>query len=532
MAKKESRKSSAKSSKSSSNGTAPSTRELYLTPQIEMQARRREGLCPTLLQEDHIFLTQSKAGNGLAAVTKSYQTNSKYLTPGIRDLESDAEELQYIINCVNKYLGKIVDEKKKKMDLVGLKFKPKGCTWVLEINSDIGAPDYMITVVCYARGEGQGVTTFVLDTNLVGKSSNSLTSTSLPGFKEAKGVLEFTALTVRKGVVRCEFPVFPEGLKGKTFREIYQLNARLKSGSFATVCRGTHRASGKKVAIKCVLRKDLPPNDDAAIYDEVSIMSSLSHPHIVPLIDFFEEKDCYFLVMELMSGGDLFDRIGKKKAYSEEDARDLAVKMLKAMSYCHSHRVAHCDMKPKNLLLMSEDNHSYIKLADFGFAARCHTEKCLTKQCGTPFFVSPEILMRQPYDQQSDMWSVGCIIFLLLSGNLPFMGRSQKELFRKIVSGKYEFKEADWAGVSGDAKDLVQKCLVLNPDERITSSQALRHKWMKASGDRLSRITLQGTSQRLKTFHARQKLRSAMIAVDWVSQLKRASWVSKNRLRE
>eukprot|EP00531_Pseudo-nitzschia_arenysensis_P001353 CAMPEP_0116137368 /NCGR_PEP_ID=MMETSP0329-20121206/12212_1 /TAXON_ID=697910 /ORGANISM="Pseudo-nitzschia arenysensis, Strain B593" /LENGTH=531 /DNA_ID=CAMNT_0003632281 /DNA_START=264 /DNA_END=1859 /DNA_ORIENTATION=+ len=531
MTKKESRKSSAKSSKSS-NGTSLHTRELYLTPQIESMASQRGGLCPTLLSEDHIFLTRSKAGNGLAAVTKSYETNSKYLTSLIRDMESDAEELNFIINSVNKYLGKIVDEKRKKMDLVSLKFKPKGCTWFLEINSDIGAPEYMISVVCYARGEGEGITTFVLDTNLVGKSGETLTSTNLPGFKEAKGVLEFTSLTVRKGVVRCEFPVFPEGLKGKTFREIYQLNARLKSGSFATVCRGTHRASGKKVAIKCVLRKDLPPNDDASIYDEVSIMSSLSHPHIVPLIDFFEEKDCYFLVMELMSGGDLFDRIGKKKTYSEEDARDLAVKMLKAMSYCHSHRVAHCDMKPKNLLLMSEDNHSYIKLADFGFAARCHTEKCLTKQCGTPFFVSPEILMRQPYDQQSDMWSVGCIIFLLLSGNLPFMGRSQKELFRKIVSGKYEFKEADWGGVSPDAKDLVQKCLVLNPDERITSSQALRHKWMKASGDRLSRITLQGTSQRLKTFHARQKLRSAMIAVDWVNQMKRASWVSKHRLRE
>ena len=261
-------------------------------------------------------------------------------------------------------------------------------------------------------------------------------------------------------------------------------------------------------------------------------MSSLSHPHIVPLIDFFEEKDCYFLVMELMSGGDLFDRIGKKKTYSEEDARELSIKMLKAMAYCHAHKIAHCDMKPKNLLLMSEDNDSYIKLADFGFAARCYTHKCLTKQCGTPFFVSPEILMRQPYDQQSDLWSVGCIIFLLLSGNLPFMGRSQKELFRKIVSGKYEFKEEDWCDVSPDARDLVQKLLVLDPDERITSSQALRHKWMRASSDRLSRITLQGTSQRLKTFNARMKLRSAMIAVDWVSQLKRASWGSKNRVRE
>jgi len=445
---------------------------------------------------------------------------------------NDAEELQFIIDSVQKYLDTIVDDKKQKMDLISIKLKPKGCKWILEINPDIGATDYMITVVCYAKGEGDGVTTFVVETNLVGKSSDTIASTTLPGFKEAKGVLEFTALTVQKGVVRCEFPIFPEGMKGITFREIYQLNARLKSGSFATVCRGTHRQSGKKVAIKCVLRKDLPPNDDAAIYDEVSIMSSMSHPHVVPLIDFFEEKDCYFLVMELMSGGDLFDRIGKKKSYSEEDARDLSVKMLKAMAYCHAHKVAHCDMKPKNLLLTSEDNHSYIKVADFGFAAHCHTEKCLTKQCGTPFFVSPEILMRQPYDQQTDMWSVGCIIFLLLSGNLPFMGRSQKELFKKIVSGKFEFKEEGWEGISDDAKDLVQKLLVLDPDERITASQALRHRWMKTSGENLSRTLLQGTSQRLKTFNARMKLRSAMIAVDWVNQLKLASWGTKKVVRD
>mmetsp|Transcript_33717 Transcript_33717/g.81758 ORF Transcript_33717/g.81758 Transcript_33717/m.81758 type:complete len:265 (-) Transcript_33717:990-1784(-) len=261
-------------------------------------------------------------------------------------------------------------------------------------------------------------------------------------------------------------------------------------------------------------------------------MSSLTHPHIVPLIDFFEEKDCYFLVMELMSGGDLFDRIGKKKTYSEADARDLTVKMLKFMAFCHAHNIAHCDMKPKNLLLMSEDNDSYIKLADFGFAARCHAPKSLTKQCGTPFFVSPEILMRQPYDQQSDMWSVGCIIFLLLSGNLPFMGRSQKELFKKIVSGKFEFDADDWCDVSDDAKDLVKQLLVLDPDQRLTSAEALKHRWMRASDDRLRMMALTGTSQRLKTFNARMKLRSAMIAVDWVSSLKKTSWISSRNLNK
>lgn len=230
--------------------------------------------------------------------------------------------------------------------------------------------------------------------------------------------------------------------------------------------------------------------------------------------------------MELMSGGDLFDRIGKKKSYSEADARDLIVKMLKSVAYCHAAKIAHCDMKPKNLLLMSEDNDSYIKLADFGFAARCHEPKSLTKQCGTPFFVSPEILMRKAYDQQSDMWSVGCIVFLLLSGNLPFMGRSQKELFRKIVAGKFVFAAEDWDDISPEAKDLVKRLLVLDPDDRMTAMDALRHPWLKTSRDQLDQSQLEGTAKRLKTFNARMKLRSAMIAVDWVSSLKRNSFMS------
>jgi serine/threonine protein kinase len=234
--------------------------------------------------------------------------------------------------------------------------------------------------------------------------------------------------------------------------------------------------------------------------------------------------------MELMSGGDLFDRIGKKKSYSEADARDLVAKMLKAVAFCHKRNIAHCDMKPKNLLLMSDDNDSFIKLADFGFAARVHYPKSLTKQCGTPFFVAPEILTRRPYDQKSDMWSVGCIVFLLLSGNLPFMGRSQKELFRKIVAGKYEFKEDDWTDVSNDAKEMVKKLLVLNPDERMTAESALRHPWLKMSKDRLSSIGLMGTSQRLKTFNAKMKLRSAMIAVDYVSSLMQVSGMSSRKL--
>lgn len=203
--------------------------KVYLTPQIEKQAKRREGLCPSLMQDNHMSVINSKAGTGNSAITKTYQTNSKHLTSTIRDLENEAEELRYIVESINKYLSEIVDEKKKKTDLVSMKFHPKGCTWLLEMNSDIGAPDYVITVVCLAKGEGNGTTTFAIDTSLVGRSSKSLSSTTLPGFREAKGVLELASLTVRKGVVRCEFPIFPEGMKGKTFREIYQLNARVRT---------------------------------------------------------------------------------------------------------------------------------------------------------------------------------------------------------------------------------------------------------------------------------------------------------------
>jgi serine/threonine protein kinase len=175
--------------------------------------------------------------------------------------------------------------------------------------------------------------------------------------------------------------------------------------------------------------------------------------------------------------------------------------------------------------VQSDENDSYIKLADFGFAARVHQPKSLTKQCGTPFFVSPEILMRQSYDEMSDMWSVGCIVYLLLGGNLPFMGRTQKELFRKIVVGKYDFPDDCWEGVSADARDLVSRLLVTNPDERMTAQEALRHRWIMGDKNRLSMNKLMGTSLRLKTFNARMKLRSAMIAVDWIASLKKMSWL-------
>lgn len=192
--------------------------EIYMTPQL---AKRKDGLCPRRLHET---TTKTKASH--AALSKSYQTNTKFLTESIRQLENDAEELQYIVDSINERLKRFVKESD---DVVSMKFVPKGCMWKIDLNPKLEAPDYRLQVVCLAKEAENNRTTYVVDTNLVGKSSKSISSTSLPGFKEAKAIFESTSLVVRKAVVKCEFPEFPEGCKGRVFREVYQLNARVRA---------------------------------------------------------------------------------------------------------------------------------------------------------------------------------------------------------------------------------------------------------------------------------------------------------------
>uniref|UniRef100_A0A7S2W826 Protein kinase domain-containing protein n=1 Tax=Eucampia antarctica TaxID=49252 RepID=A0A7S2W826_9STRA len=436
---------------------------------------------------------------------------------------SSKEELERLVHSLSASLmdtkssyGSKGEDRYKVTDV---SFEPDGCDWNATVVPENDGETFTIELDCNEVIEDTDPTEKISQTKEYKRHYSVCMTRSGVKFDPAKAkkIFDLIGLDVRKSIVRLDFPKFPEGLKSVTFREIYQLNARLKSGSFATVCRGTHRATGRKVAIKCVLRKDLPPSDDAAIIDEVAILASLKHRYICPIIDFFEEFQCYFIVMELMAGGDLFDKIGKKKSYNEKNARDLSVQILEAVAFCHRKNVAHCDMKPKNLLLQGDDDTS-IKLADFGFATRVYAPNSLSKQCGTPFFVAPEILLRNPYDEKSDMWSVGVIIYLLLSGTLPFVGRSQRELFRAIVKGDYEMEEENWDGVSEDGVNLVKSLLVTDSSKRLTAKQALNSDWLKQDDGKLMMIDLMNASTRLKTFNARMKLRTAMIAINWLTK--------------
>lgn len=193
---------------------------------------------------------------------------------------------------------------------------------------------------------------------------------------------------------------------------------------------------------------------------------------------------------------------------------------MKILPLIDDQNVAHCDLKPKNLLLKKKGDDSSVMLADFGFATSVFAPKSLTKQCGTPYFVAPEILLREPYDQQADMWSVGVIIFSLLSGQLPFTGKRHLDLFKSIIAGDFTFNE-EWEEISDDAKDLISKLLVTDPDKRYTAKDALASKWIRANTQLLKSHSLMSASSRLKTFNARLKLKSTILVIQTLVRWRR-----------
>lgn len=300
---------------------------------------------------------------------------------------------------------------------------------------------------------------------------------------------------------------------GKKFGELYKLGKELGEGAFSVVKEGSHRQTGESYAIKIVTKSKLTHEDEVALKDEISVLTELKHDHIIRLYDVFEEQQFYYLVTEKMSGGELFDRIVQKSYYNEKEARDVCRTLFKALAYCHSKKVAHRDLKPENLLLASATDDVSIKIADFGFAKKCLEPNSLTTQCGTPGYVAPEILEGVPYDIRADVWSLGVIIYILLGGYPPFIEQNQRDLFRKIRKGQYEFHAEYWGGVSQDAKNLIASLLTVPVNKRETCAGALKNKWILGDDHRLSSVDLGVNLEQFKKFNAKRKFKGAVKAV-------------------
>lgn len=299
----------------------------------------------------------------------------------------------------------------------------------------------------------------------------------------------------------------------KTFDGEYTRGKTLGEGAFSVVIEASNKTSKESFAVKVVTKSKLTKEDEIALKDEIQVLNELKHQHIIRLYDVYEEKDFWYLVTEKMSGGELFDRIVSKSFYNEKEARDVCKILFESIGYCHSKAVAHRDLKPENLLLRTEENDSEIKIADFGFAKKVLTPNSLTTQCGTPGYVAPEILEGVAYDTKSDMWSLGVIVYILLGGYPPFIEQNQRELFRKIRKGQYEFHEDYWGSVSDDAKDFISCLLTVEPSKRLSASQALKHKWMLKDANVLAGQDLGTNLSELRKYNAKRKFKAAVNAV-------------------
>mmetsp|Transcript_7514 Transcript_7514/g.7956 ORF Transcript_7514/g.7956 Transcript_7514/m.7956 type:complete len:453 (+) Transcript_7514:53-1411(+) len=306
-----------------------------------------------------------------------------------------------------------------------------------------------------------------------------------------------------------------------TVHDVYTFGKPVGEGAFSVVRLAKNSTTGQDVAIKCISRKELSPEDENSIRTEINIMKSLNHPNIVKFVDSFEEEKFFYVVLEFLPGGELFDRLVQKTFYNEKEARDTVRIICEGIKYCHDRGIVHRDLKPENLLMESIDDDAKVKIADFGFA-RCDASAMVT-QCGTPNYVAPEVLIggSTAYTKAVDMWSMGIIIFIILGGYPPFQHKNQAKLFQRIKKGHFEFHEKYWSHVSPEAKDLIRKLLELNTHKRLTATQALEHPWFKKEAGILSSHNLQDNQAELKKNQGLAKFRSAVHMVMAIERLAR-----------
>ncbi|XP_043579666.1 calcium/calmodulin-dependent protein kinase type II delta chain isoform X15 [Bombus pyrosoma] len=245
---------------------------------------------------------------------------------------------------------------------------------------------------------------------------------------------------------------------------------------------------------------------------EARICRKLQHPNIVRLHDSIQEENHHYLVFDLVTGGELFEDIVAREFYSEADASHCIQQILESVHHCHHNGVVHRDLKPENLLLASKAKGAAVKLADFGLAIEVQGEaQAWFGFAGTPGYLSPEVLKKEPYGKPVDIWACGVILYILLVGYPPFWDEDQHRLYAQIKAGSYDYPSPEWDTVTPEAKNLINQMLTVNPSKRITASEALKHPWICQRERVASVVHRQETVDCLKKFNARRKLKGAIL---------------------
>lgn len=261
----------------------------------------------------------------------------------------------------------------------------------------------------------------------------------------------------------------------------YELGQELGRGGFSIVREGKNKVTGEKVAVKFIEKKFVDQEELKLLQREIDIMARVQHTNVLRLFEIFDTDQKLSLVMELVNGGELFYKIVDKGSYSELEARDIVRQLVEGVDYLHNQGIAHRDLKPENLLCSETERGMVIKIADFGLSKAFSGESDLSTSCGTPDYAAPEVLrMEGTYDNGVDLWSIGVITYVLLCGFPPFYGKSQAQLFEKILNADFDFPEPEWTQISAEAKDFINHLLVLDVKLRYDTKQCLGHPWLKA----------------------------------------------------
>ncbi|KAL4624858.1 death-associated protein kinase 2-like [Arapaima gigas] len=300
--------------------------------------------------------------------------------------------------------------------------------------------------------------------------------------------------------------------KLENVEDLYEIGALLGSGNYGQVREMREKASGSRWAGKFLkLQKNESTHmglDIRSVKKEVEILQALQHENIMALKDAFESTVELVLIVELISGGELFDFVAEKENLLESEATEFIKQILHGVGYMHSKHITHLDLKPENIMLSDKNAPvPQIKIIDFGLAHRLTQGEEYRSQRGTPQYIAPEVICYEPLSPATDMWSVGVITYILLSGMSPFQGDTNEETLKNIIEMNYEFEDRYFTETSAMAKEFIQDLLVKDQSLRMTAEEALLHPWIKpllrrhAANRNRSSINIKN----FKKFNARRK---------------------------
>ena len=265
------------------------------------------------------------------------------------------------------------------------------------------------------------------------------------------------------------------------FSDLYEMKEAIGKGKFGVVNLGIHKKTGQQVAIKILNKENIKTTEDKELVRiEIEILKLCHHPNIVRLLDHLENNDYIYIVTEYIGGGTLGQYFKKKKFnFSERQATNIMSQIANGVKYLHQYGIAHRDLKPDNIMITQQNDYGVIKIMDFGLSKILSPNERMVDGYGTLSYVAPEVLLRTPYNKEVDIWSMGVILFYMLSGKLPFRGHKEQEVAEKIVYDPLEFDDDDWETRSQKVQDLISCCLEKKKEDRITIDKFINHPWFK-----------------------------------------------------